>query len=382
MPLGMTSGRIILSLVAIALLGIVIWMLSAPPQNSGGQSYGGRPVSVVADKAVKRELEEIVEAIGTTEAVQSVFITARVTDTITDILFSDGQVVLKDDVLLKLVSIEEEAFVEEAESNLIEAEQQFERTKDLVSQGNASNAALDSQRRRLNEARFRLTAAKARLDDRMVKVPFDGVLGFRQVSVGSLVTPTTPITTLDKIDQIYLDFAVPERFLSSLQKGLVVNATVSAYEGRTFEGVVQTVGSRVDPATRAVLVRAEIDNKDFLLRPGMLMTVRLISRRWQGVAVPEQAILPTAGKSYLHVIEGDMAIRREVTIGIRRPGYVEIKSGVEVGEMVVTEGAFRLGREPTPVSVIGTSAGAAKTSTVSTPIGDQESAPVNREKSS
>ena len=347
----MTFGRIFLLVVFIALVGGTAYLLTTEPETGNRQGFGGRSVSVIAEAATTRPFSDIVEAIGTARAVRSTTITARVTDTVDQILFDDGQVVLEGDLLVKLISREEEALLEEAKSNVVEADQQYERIKNLVTRGNASNSDLDAQLRRVREAQSRLRAAEARLEDQQVKAPYDGVLGFRQVSLGSLVTPTTAITTLDKVETIYLDFSVPERFLSVLQPDLIVSASVEAFPDRQFSGTVKTVSSRVDPATRSVLVRAEVKNDDLLLRPGMLMTVKLTAREWEAVGVPEEAIVPTAGKTYIHIVEDGTAYKREVQLGIRRPGYVEVLSGVAANDLVVTEGAFRLGREPTPVSL-------------------------------
>ncbi|WP_262695396.1 efflux RND transporter periplasmic adaptor subunit [Kordiimonas aquimaris] len=340
----MNLGRVVLSVVFIALAGAAAWLLLTDPNAGKRGGRGNRSVSVVTKPVVEREFVDIVEALGTASARESVVLTARVSDTVSKVAFEGGQIVKKGDLLVALEDAEEQAQLSEAKANLQEAESQFSRTEDLVTRGNASTSTLDAQRRRVDEARFRLIAAQARINDLRVVAPFDGVLGLRQISEGSLINQNNPITTIDAIDIINLDFSVPERFIATLAPGQSVNARVEAFPGRVFKGIVKTVDSRVNPVTRSVIVRAEVVNSDRALKPGLLMTVEVISRRWDGLAIPEEAVVPTGGNDYVFVKNNDVAERKRVTLGIRRPGYVEVTEGVSAGERVVVEGTLRLGR--------------------------------------
>lgn len=340
----MNAGRLFLGGIFLALAGAAAWLLM-DDGSAAERDRGGRLVTVVTQPANNRTFTDIVEALGTARARESVTLTSRVSDTVRTVHFDDGQIVKKGEVLVELEDIEEQAQLREAEANLREAERAYTRVENLVKQGNASSAALDTERRRLDEARFRLDASRARLADQRIVAPFDGLLGLRQVSEGSLISPTTPITTIDAIDLIKLDFSVPERFIATLKPGQKVLAKVSAYPNRMFEGVVSTIDSRIDPVTRSVIVRAEISNKDNALRPGLLMRVEVINRAWDAIGVAEEAIVPTGGRNFVFVVSGDEAERREVTLGLRRPGYVEVLTGLEPGERVVTEGTMRLGRQ-------------------------------------
>ncbi|NVJ98230.1 MAG: efflux RND transporter periplasmic adaptor subunit [Alphaproteobacteria bacterium] len=354
----MKSGRLVLGAVFVALAGSAAWlMLDDGVAEDRGR--GGRAVSVVTAPAELRTFTDIVEALGTAKARESVTLTSRVSDTVQRVHFEDGQAVSKGQVLVELEDSEEQALLQEAEANFREAERSFKRIENLVKQGNASSAALDTEQRRLDEARFRVDASRARLADQKIAAPFDGILGLRQVSEGSLITPNTPITTIDAIDLIKLDFSVPERFIATLKPGQEVEAKVSAYPDRLFKGVVSTVDSRVDPVTRSVVVRAEILNKDNALRPGLLMRVEVINRSWQAIGVAEESVVPTGGRNYVFVVVGDEAQRREVNLGLRRPGYVEVIDGLIAGERVVTEGTMRLGRVDTKVVDKAKGAGAA-----------------------
>lgn len=349
----MTSGRLVLGVILLALLGAVGWLFYGEDDSSNRRGRGGA-VSIVSQAITTRDFSDIVEALGTARARESVVLTSRVSDTVSQVLFDDGQIVKKGDLLVVLESVEEEALLQEAIANLREAESQFTRIADLVERGNASTASRDAQQRRVDEARFRLDAVRARLADRRIKAPFDGVLGLRQVSEGTFLSSNTAITTIDAVDTIKLDFTVPERFIATLAPGQEVEAKVEAYYGRLFKGKVTTIDSRVDPITRSVVVRAEIPNEDKALRPGLLMTVEVISRTWTGLSVPEEAVVPTGGRNFVFVVKGDVAERRQVTLGLRRPGYVEVLGGLSDGERVVVQGTFRLGRSGVKVKEVGT----------------------------
>jgi membrane fusion protein, multidrug efflux system len=178
------------------------------------------------------------------------------------------------------------------------------------------------------------------MDDRVVRAPFTGLLGFRQVSAGSLINPGTVITTLDDTSIIKLDFTVPEVYLADIRPGLNVRAHSIVYANREFAGEVRVVGSRIDPVTRSVQVRAEIDNADGALRPGMLMTLTMDINTHDALVVPEEAVMVDQDRQYVMVVDdGDVARRTEVQLGRREPGVVEVTAGLVPGDRVVVEGA-------------------------------------------
>ena len=350
-------GRLPIIIVFIALVSLALWLIvGGGDAKKDGRGWGGRSISVRVAPITERVFEDIVEAIGTAKANESVTLAARVSETVSRISFEDGQIVTKGTLLVKMTSDEEEALLREAKSNVAEAKQQYDRINNLVKRGNASTATLEVQISKLETARAKIAGVQARINDRRIIAPFDGILGLRQVSEGSLISPNVPITTIDDITIIKLDFSVPERFIAGLRAGQKVLAQVDAYGDREFLGIVTSVDSRVDPVSRTVRIRAEVNNDELLLRPGMLMTVKLISRSWNALAIPEESIQPTANKNYVYIVDSEgMAERREVVLGLRRPGYVEAMSGVAMGDKIVVEGILRLSSAKTKVSVIGAS---------------------------
>jgi membrane fusion protein, multidrug efflux system len=284
-----------------------------------------------------------VEAVGTAQAKESVDVTSKTTNTVVAVRFREGDRVRKGAVLVELDSAEAKADLEEAQAALAESENQFKRSRDLYAQQALSVSQLDQIEATLKGNRARVSAATARLDDTVIRASFDGRTGFRRVSVGSLVNPGTIITTLDDTSIINLDFTVPETYFYMLERGLRVTARSAGLPDRVFEGTVSNLGSRVDPVTRSITVRAEIPNADGVLRPGMFMTVILQGQPRSTLLVPEASIVPEQGKTFVFVVTDSVIERREVRTGRRRPGEVEIVEGLREEERVVVEGTQNVG---------------------------------------
>ena len=302
------------------------------------------PVPVFAAIAEKHDFADRVEALGTLRANESVDLTASVTETITAVHFEDGQRVEAGQMLVEMTSAEEHAQLKEIRSTVNEAKKQLARVEKLAKQGNAPRALLDQRRREYETAKARLLATQSRLEDRLITASFDGVVGLRNISVGSLVEPGDVVTTLDDDNIMKLDFTIPTTFLDALHVGMPVVAKSNAFENEDFEGKVASIDSRVDPVTRSITVRALIPNEDHILRPGLLMTVELFKNPRQGLRIPESALIPEGDKQFVLVVverEGEsIAQKRRVKIGARTPGYVEIKEGLTEGDLVITHGTM------------------------------------------
>lgn len=330
----------------IACLGFVLgaaMLQSACSESPSGPAAQPRAdVLVVTERARFRSIRDQVEAIATARANESVTITAKVTDTVSRVHFDDGQLVDAGDVLLELSNLEETALLAEAEANVGDLRRQLERLEDLLEQRTVPVSQVDEARARFAGAEARYQSVVARLADRQIRAPFTGLLGFRQVSEGTLITPGTAITTLDDVSTIKLDFSLPEVYLSLLHPGLSLAAQSVAYPDQTFEATVRTIDSRVDPVTRAATVRAVIDNPNLLLRPGMLLTVELVTAERQALMVPEDALVQRGDQAYVFIVEDDIANIRPVVHGTRFQGWVEITGGLSPGDSVITEGVIKV----------------------------------------
>lgn len=331
----------------ICLFSILLPLLAAcgknPAAPASGANRGAAPAVVTVASVVPVAWSDAIEALGTAQANESVTLTAKVTETVDRVNFNDGDFVEAGQVLVDLSGRAEVAQLEEERAAFKEASQQYARQAELVKQGTIARSALDAQVAMRDAAAARMNAIRARLSDRVITAPFDGVLGFRQVSAGALVSPGTVIATLDDIRTIKLDFPVPEAFLASVTPGLRIAAKSAAWPEREFEGTVRAVGSRVDPVTRAVTVRAEIPNPDSQLRPGMLLTVRLFKPERQALAIPEIALTQIGSQAYVFRVGADAKVEQvEVVTGARRRNEVEVKQGLAAGDRIVVEGSVKL----------------------------------------
>ncbi|MEM8844301.1 MAG: efflux RND transporter periplasmic adaptor subunit [Pseudomonadota bacterium] len=301
------------------------------------------PVFVATVERV--EFVDQIEALGTLKANENVNLTSTVTERITNISFEDNQRVDRGDVLIQMDIAQEQAELAEEQSRLQEAQNQVNRLRPLVERGAASNSVLDEQEREFRIAQARIKAINSRISERRIVAPFEGVVGIRNISVGDLAQPGTVLVTVDDDSVMKLDFSIPEIFLATLKPGIEIEAQTSAYPGLIFKGNIASVDSRVDPVTRSVTARALLDNDDHLLKAGMLMRVILNKNPREAVIVPEEAIITIGNEQAVMVIEENentTAERQVVTIGERRKGEVEILSGLEEGQQIVTHGAFRL----------------------------------------
>lgn len=323
-------------------LSLILVVTACDRSNVAEAPVSATLVPVVAATVEARPISDRIEAIGTARANESIEVTARVSNTVTNIGFTEGAVVEKGQVLVELESSEARARLEAARADLVEIRSQLKRTEELIRSKAVSQSQLDQQRAQVQAAEARVNAAESVLRDHTLRAPFAGRVGLRRVSVGALVSPGDVVTTLDDISQMKLDFSVPESYLAALEAGLPIIARSAAYPDETFQGTVRTISSRIDPVTRTVTVRASISNEEGRLRPGMFMTVALEKNPREAIVVPEIALVPEGQHKYVFLLQGDEAIQREVEIGTRLPGYVEIVSGLDAGDEIVVEGTQSL----------------------------------------
>jgi membrane fusion protein (multidrug efflux system) len=312
----------------------------SPPDVRGtaGPARAAAAIPVISQPARVEPMGLEIEAVGTTQANESVEVTSKASNTVTAIRFQEGEIVERGSVLVEMDATQVRANLAEAQAALARSKSQYDRSRDLQARQALSVADLEQVEAALKADEARVAAAQARLDDTVIRASFSGRTGFRHVSVGSFVSPGTLITTLDDTSVIKLDFTVPETYLFVLSRGLPVKAEAAGLPGRTFEGVVTNMDSRIDPVTRSVIVRAELPNAEGLLRQGMFMTVSLHGELEPTLLIPEEALVPERGHAYVFVVQDGRIQRREVTTGKRRPGFVEIISGVAEHERVVVDG--------------------------------------------
>jgi membrane fusion protein, multidrug efflux system len=332
------------------------------PQQAGpgGQRPGGpggqAPVVEVAPVTVG-VITEIAEAVGTTRAFESVVVTAKVAGIVESIAFAEGAAVRQGQDLVKLDAAERRADQEAARAAITQEEAKrnelktkLDRAVQLRRSGAGTEAVVDDLAAQIKtsdsaiqNAIARERAALARLNDTIIRAPFAGRAGIRQVSVGSYLQTSTPITTLDDISKVRLDFQVPELLLARVQQDAVVRATAAAFGNRTFDGKVAVIDTRVDTLTRSIKLTGIVENPDLSLRPGMFLNVALeVARRPDALLIPEETIVGEGPLQVAFAVVDNKIERRVLKIGQREDGKVEILDGLKRGEMVVARGLHRV----------------------------------------
>ncbi len=324
---------------------------SAPAPEAEVSRPPATPVTVFEVRA--QDVYDRIEALGTTFANESALISAAITEKVVAIHFEDGQQVREGELLVTLQQEEERAQRAAAVEQLAEHKRELKRLRTLLRENVIPQRNYDERLTLLNIARERIREIDARIGDRNIRAPFSGILGLRRVSVGALVEPGVLITTIDDLARIKLDFNVAATYLDSLQPGAVIHAYSPGWADERFEGAVATIGTRIDPETRSVLIRAIIPNRETRLRPGMLMTVEVLNRRRQALMIPEEALVPVQRRNYVLTVGEDLRVqRKQVVTGHRQPGMVEITEGLRLGERVITRGTTRV-RPGQQVSIDG-----------------------------
>jgi membrane fusion protein (multidrug efflux system) len=327
------------------------------PGGPGGR--GGQPTQIGASPAVRREFVTNIESLGTLEPRERVVLTANAADRVTGLYFEDGQRVKRGKTLVTLVNDEERSQLDSAQATYANAKLIYERNQRLAANDAIAQLELERSKSSADAAQANVAAIEARLRDRVLVAPFDGVLGFRQISVGAYVSPGQAVATLIDDSQMRLEFSVPSIYVNDLKQGLKITATTADVPGRMFEGSLTSIDNAIDPVTRAVKVRATLPNSDGALRAGTFMTVNLMSKTRTSLSIPEIAVIAEGSKTFVYVVDQTrqpaIAAKTEVTLGTRERGLVEVTSGLETGDLVVTDGVLKL-RPNAPVRVKATGA--------------------------
>ena len=316
---------------------------AGPPRNQATRV-------VVAEIREQRFIDEV-QALGTALANESVEIKSRIPSLITVIAFEEGQFVAKGDLLLELENREIRAQVAVADAELKETQSIYDRNRSLIDTQAISVSNLEQLQAAMHVDEANVEAAKARLANTVIRAPFAGQIGLRRISPGSFVDTQTVITTLDDTRTIKLEFSVPETFVPALSLGMEIAAESLVYPDRLFHGSVSSIDTRLDPVSRSIQVRALIPNEDDVLKPGMFLSVNLKRDRGDVLVAPEEAIVPEGSAQFVFLVNGDTVKQQRVELGRRIPGSVEIVSGVQSGDIVITEGTQKV-REGSQVEIV------------------------------
>jgi membrane fusion protein, multidrug efflux system len=335
----MKQGAFVAAVLAIVLVVAAMWQFGG--SSSAGRERAPQVVNVEAPRAT--QLQRHVEAVGSARARQAISVTSEVDGRVSRILMREGATVSAGALLVALDDRTARAELARAEANLADARAAWQRATRLQDTRAVSEAEVDRLQAALKGAEADRESAASRLAYHEIRAPFAGVVGLRHIDPGSYLRAGEVITTLDDVEQLEVQFTVPERHLAVLEVGQRVMAHSDSWPERPFAGQVTQLDSRVDPVNRAITVKALLDNRERLLRPGQFLQVSLSVGDHPALMIPEQAVLTQGATSFAFVIEDNKAQRRELRLGTRQQGWVEVQEGIEPGDQVVINGHTRLG---------------------------------------
>ena len=315
----------------------------AQPASSGQRGGGERSLPVIAEYASLMDEKTVVEAVGTGKSALGVSIYPAVSGEVADVLVRAGDKVTKGQVLVILDSDRERLARDLAAVQARDAEQLLARYEKARPLGAVAESEVDSARTALAEARIALDQAEVNLADRTILAPFDGIAGIPQVEAGDRVDSSTAIVTLDNIDSILVDFEVAETRFDNVRPGQSVRVETWSLPGEEFTGVVESIGSRIDPESRTFAVRARVPNPNSRLLAGMSFAVYVDIEGKQYPAVAEISVLWGDEGTYVWRIDDEDKVSRvPVRVVKRTNGRILLDGGIEEGDLVVVEGVLRL----------------------------------------
>jgi len=327
---------------------------AAQSKPAGGAAAGGPPKGLPV-KAVPVKVGDVsneVTAVGSLLAEESVVIRPEIDGRLLELHFQEGQSVGRGAKLVTLDASEVQAQLAAANAQVRTDEQRLERTKELLDQKFISQDAYDVAKNNYQRSVAVKEEIQARLDKTVIRAPFPGVVGLRQVSPGAYLKKGDDIARLENIASIKLDFRVPEVYASQVKVGQAVAIRLDAFPAEAFTGRIFAMEPMVDERTRTMLLRARVNNQGFKLEPGMFVRVALtLETRQNAILVPEPAIWPQGQESYVYRVVDDKALLTKIEIGQRRPGEVEVVAGLSPGDVVITEGQMKM-KDGAPVMVL------------------------------
>ncbi|HXF54708.1 MAG TPA: efflux RND transporter periplasmic adaptor subunit [Hyphomicrobiaceae bacterium] len=314
---------------------------------SGGSA---RPVEV--SEVQTSRLKRTIDAVATTRARQAIEVVPLVAGRVIEIPVVAGQEVKKGDVLLRLDDDIERANLAEARAKLQQAALALQRAQVLLKSNTVTTATLEQLKADEAAASAEIERAERRLADRTLRAPFGGRVGLTRVEVGARIDSSVVVTTLDDLSEVELEFLLPETVFGETRIGMEVEAEGAAFPGRTFAGKIASIDSRIDRNSRTFKVRAAVPNPERLLPAGMFMRLVVVLSEKVALTVPEEAIVTEGMDTFVYLAKDGKAVRRNVKIGQRQPGLVEVTQGLAAGEPVIVRGIQRL-RDGVAIRVSG-----------------------------
>ncbi len=352
-PAGGAIFKVVVGLIAVFLLIAGIKGFQFKTMISAGKAMVPPPTTVTSEKVQKGDWVPMLTAIGSISPVQGATISAELAGKVDKVGFQSGTPVKQGDMLIEIDASAEQAQFRSAQADAELARADFERSRDLAERKVISKAEFDSASAKFSQKKADVENMQSVIDKKQIRAPFDGIAGIREVNVGQMVPVGQKLVTLQALDQVFVDFSLPQQQLGDIKAGLPVKVTTDAIRGRDFEGKLTAVNSAIDTATRSVSLQATLDNADHALRAGMFARVSVI--------LPQEKptfFLPATAVSYapfgnsVFVIEKKadektgkeaLVIRQQfIRTGETRGDFVAVTEGLKEGDEVVSTGVFKM----------------------------------------
>jgi len=352
--------KILLSIVAVLLvLGSLagIKAMQIGKLVALGKSFVPPPETVSTATAREDQWQDTLSAVGSINAVQGVMLTAEIPGTIREIAFESGAVVTPGDVLVKLDISSEEAQLRSLEAQVELAQTNLGRMRSLRAENTVSQSELDQAETTLKQFAANADNIRSTIAKKIIRAPFAGRLGIRQVNLGQYLEAAKPIVSLQSLTPVYADFSLPQQDLARIKVGLQVRVISDTYPGKVFTGVLTAINPDLDPVTRSVTLQATFANDEQLLRPGMFARMEVIFPDVRPVlAIPATAVLSAPYGDSVYIVEpapnaaAGLVVRQQfIRVDRTRGDYVSVTSGLKPGERVVSSGMFKLRNNMTVV---------------------------------
>lgn len=343
------------SLLLLVCAAIAGYFYLQTPQQGAGKGPGFPPSVISATEVQQEHWQPTLQSVGSLVAVNGIDVSTEVSGIVRDIVFTSGQPVNQGDILIRLDDSVDEAALDALRAERKLAQVQFRRARDLLKKRVTSKSEYDEAEARYEAARARVKQQEAVIKRKVIRAPFAGLAGIRQVDLGQYIEAGDAIVSLQALNPIYVDYTLAERYLTRIQTGQKISLQLDALPGRSFEGEVSALNPGVDTGTRTLKVRATLNNPDNSLRPGMFAEVTTITGDAEAVlTLPRTAISFNTYGNFVFVIQsneqGPPTVKRTpVETGDIRNGRVQVKN-LAAGTQVVRTGLVKL-RDGMPVKI-------------------------------
>lgn len=350
-----------LVLVAIFVTGLVLWTKNKIEKGKAmGAKFAPPPAAVTTVIVKSQTWQPVLSSVGSLRAVNGVVLSTDLAGIVSEIAVESGSSVKKGDLILKLDTQQEDAQVRSAEAKLNLAQTDLVRKKDLIAKKAIAASEYDTAESQLVQMEASTMEMKALVARKRIAAPFDGLVGIRQVNIGQYLQPGAPIVPIESLDPIYVEFSLPQQHFEAVVVGKKLRIGATGLSGKSFEGIITAIDSRVDENTRNVTIQGTIQNPDHVLRPGMFVTVEVLLPENEGVlAIPSSSISYAPYGDSVYVVReaqgadgkaGKEVEQHFVKLGPKRGDQVSVISGIKEGDEIVSSAVFKL-RPNAPVQI-------------------------------